>query len=288
VRFLAVQVDTDCGFVTSSVVELYTACLAPGVFNIVHMHVDDISEEIPIEAVYVLPEQDSSEYFDFNVDARGVQLRYKVLVQEGKVRTVLYNPGGGVVNDLPLIERSVVLDSLVKYGAYIAKVARIPNGMLARSWNCKDLDVPSSTILSSPISFCSKRHVEDMPGLIEIEIIHDGKKLVEGKPLVAVPVCELEFLSIRDQHMLEELKQSEEENRVKSVAKAAEELQLLIAVLRQPDRPSAQDTLNRLREASATLRSSLKSQAESGQYAALLQQCDRCLRSLAIEIRMQG
>lgn len=288
VRFEAVQVDTDCGFVASSVVELYTTSLSPGIFNIIHMHVDDISEEIPIEAVYVLPEQDSSEYYDFNVDARGVQLRYKVLIQEGKVRTVLYNPGGGVVNDLPQIERSVVVDSLVKYGGSIAKVVKIPNGMLARRWDCKDTDVPGSAILSSPITFCSKRHVEDMPGLIEIEIIHDGRKLVTGKPLVAVPVCEIEFLSIQDQRLLETLKQTEEETRVKSVEKSAEELQRLIALLREPERPSAQEILDRLREASATLRASLKSQAESGQYATLLQQCDRCLRSLAIEIRMQG
>ena len=288
VRFEAVKVDTDCGFVTSSIVELYTSNLSPGIFNIVHIHVDDMSEEIPIEAVYVLPEQDSAEYHEFNVDARGVQLRYKVLVQEGKVRTVLYNPGGGVVNDLPIIERPLVLDSMVKYGGIVAKIVKIPIGMLARNWESRDIDVPSSAILSAPIAFCNKRHVEDMPGLVELEVIHDGKKLVTGKPLIAVPICEIEPLTASDMRVFEEAKVSEEENRVKSIERSAKELQELVELMRQPDRPGAKEMMERLRETSHALREALKSQTETREYAGLLQQSDRCLRALAIDMRIQG
>jgi hypothetical protein len=66
-----------------SIVEVFTEMVNENVINICHIHLDDMSDEVPFEVVYILDHQTWEDYKDFNVDARGVPLRYKIIVKSG-------------------------------------------------------------------------------------------------------------------------------------------------------------------------------------------------------------
>lgn len=52
-----------------------------------------MSKDITIDSVYILSDQSIEEYFDWEIDANSRMLRYKILVQDGRVRAILYNTG---------------------------------------------------------------------------------------------------------------------------------------------------------------------------------------------------
>jgi len=44
VLFVAEKLDTDIGLQQRSHIEVYSTILEPGIFNLLHMHVDDVNE----------------------------------------------------------------------------------------------------------------------------------------------------------------------------------------------------------------------------------------------------
>lgn len=133
VKFNAVLISEDCGFVYESVIEIFTSELSSHILNILHIHIEDTSDEIPIDVVYILPDQNSSEYSDFETDLKGVPLRYKILVKNGVIHSVLYNNGSGH-KELAFIERRIKENDYFSLpDDSIAQVIKIPTGLLGRS-----------------------------------------------------------------------------------------------------------------------------------------------------------
>lgn len=61
--------------------------------NIVHIHLNDTSEQVPLDVEYLSSENYKIGSVKFDKDMSGQTLRYKILVWDYKVRDVLYNNG---------------------------------------------------------------------------------------------------------------------------------------------------------------------------------------------------
>lgn len=44
VKFKATEIDAECGFIASSIIDIYTAVFMPDVLNVFHLHINDMSE----------------------------------------------------------------------------------------------------------------------------------------------------------------------------------------------------------------------------------------------------
>jgi hypothetical protein len=66
------------------------------VFNIAHIHVNDTSDEVPIDVQYLTSYDYKLWEIPFKKDVTGAPLRYKILVFDWKIRDVLYNSGSQI------------------------------------------------------------------------------------------------------------------------------------------------------------------------------------------------
>ena len=57
VQFEGQLIDQEVGYVAHSVIEVFTNEVSENVLNIMHIHLEDMSEEVPIDIVYILPDQ---------------------------------------------------------------------------------------------------------------------------------------------------------------------------------------------------------------------------------------
>ena len=53
----------------------------------------------------------------------------------------------------------------------IAQVSLVPTGMLARDWQAQEQEIPTLVNLKLPVNYCSKRHIEELPGLVDIKTV---------------------------------------------------------------------------------------------------------------------
>lgn len=82
VKYHEVNVDIACGYVENSVVLIYTSQYAHDMLNIVHVHINDMSEEVTLEVRYMGDGETLALYQDFKEDHTGRPLRYKVIVKD--------------------------------------------------------------------------------------------------------------------------------------------------------------------------------------------------------------
>lgn len=64
VKFDAIQISEECGLIRESIVEVFTAEVNPHILNILHLHINDMKIEIPVEAVYIMDSQSADDYSD--------------------------------------------------------------------------------------------------------------------------------------------------------------------------------------------------------------------------------
>ncbi len=72
--------------------------------NILHIHINDMSEEVTLEVSYMGDGESVALYNEFKQDFSGRTLRYKVLVRDQLIFKVLYNQGNGSVIEVPFQE----------------------------------------------------------------------------------------------------------------------------------------------------------------------------------------
>ena len=98
------NVDVECGYVSGSVVKIYSTEYASDMLNIVHVHVNDMSDQVTLEVAYMADGVTLAAYQEFKEDVTGRILRYKVIVREQRILRVLYNQGGGNIVEVPFEE----------------------------------------------------------------------------------------------------------------------------------------------------------------------------------------
>lgn len=179
--------------------------------NIVHAHVNDMSDEVTLEVEYMGDDSRLSDYEEFKTDVTGQILRYKILVKDQKIFTVLYNEGFGSISEIPFEERRLQKDELYKIPSHLSnsvgiqddifcKLDHIPICMVASKDKKKLQSLEAGLVRNSSKmnGFCKDRHFERLPGFVDISAVtifersHDLKismvLLPDPQPL-AVPVC---------------------------------------------------------------------------------------------------
>lgn len=68
VKFSSFRVDEECGYVRGSTVKIFTAEQSDSILNIVHVHVNDTSEEVVLEVDYMEDEQTIEDFKEFKAD----------------------------------------------------------------------------------------------------------------------------------------------------------------------------------------------------------------------------
>ena len=136
VKFKALHID-DKGFQANSVVKLWTQNHTQKLFNIAHMHLNDTSDEIPIDVEYLTSYSYDLRQIPFNKDISGQPLKYKILVFNWKIRDVLYN-NGKVVEPIAYEEHTIVLDNQLmtdEHSQLFGKVVKVPYALLTYPGN---------------------------------------------------------------------------------------------------------------------------------------------------------
>ena len=103
--------------------------------NIVHVHLNDSSEDVTIDVTYMEKGAKVDDFKQFGQDAAGRVLRYKILVKDMKIFHVLYNTGDSV-EDVPFREFRVnrkqkVVVTSQELGTCFGVITSIPVNMLA-------------------------------------------------------------------------------------------------------------------------------------------------------------
>ena len=96
VKYEQYKIDETCGYVVGSKMKVYTSTYKEDMLNIVHVHLNDMSDEVTIETDYMQDEQSVNDFKEFKVDVSGQVLRYKILVKDMKIYSILYNTGNGI------------------------------------------------------------------------------------------------------------------------------------------------------------------------------------------------
>lgn len=84
VKFAYYKIDEACGYVQGSVMRIYTSPYQGGgdMLNLIHVHVNDTSDEVTIDVAYMQEGESIKEHEEFKADYTGQVLRYKILVRD--------------------------------------------------------------------------------------------------------------------------------------------------------------------------------------------------------------
>ena len=73
VKYTSVKIDEECGYVSGSRLTVYTSVYNQNdeMLNIVHIHLNDMSEQVTIECTYMEDGQIPNEFKTFKTDVTG-------------------------------------------------------------------------------------------------------------------------------------------------------------------------------------------------------------------------
>lgn len=288
VKFNTIIVSEDCGLIQASVIELFTHEISDHILNILHLHVEDMKEEIPLDAVYMLPDQLTQEYEDWSKDFTGLELRYKLLVKSGKVDAVLYNTGS-TTEYIHFLEHRVIVGDYYKYENYIVQVVSVPTGLLTRDWQGKKSDCDLVYSLSKPENHCMARHAVDLPGLVDVKIVMSQGDFIKDGSEIAIPVCQCVELNTKEKLDLQQSFKFLEENKLNAIQDQIKKIEALIEKYNLFNVQDNKAYLNELTNIVRDVKESISDNAEMrSKYQIIIGQAERVIRNVAIDIRFSG
>jgi len=196
VLFNATEIDLDCGLVQRGCARAFTQRLGDEVFNIIHLHIDDTNHNLPIDVVYLDDDCETipEDKLQFTSDQMGVMLRYKLFIKQGKIFRLVYNEGEGLHKEVQFEEEPFQIGMFVNVPNYeghnyVAEIMSIPHGMLGRK--TQDSSVHDETVpnMYNKEFLCQDRHLEELPGFIDLRIFQVDGQLMDEPRYSALPAC---------------------------------------------------------------------------------------------------
>jgi len=226
------------GFVSTSLIKVYTTLYSKDILNILHIHLNDTSQEITIDSEFLEKDENILNHKVFLMDATGKRLSYKLIFKNYKLLKIYYNVSNDFIDEPPFEEIRITPNNFVKiingeYKNYYGQVKDFPIGMLAR----KDKDLSDLKRMTSSgfqkEGYCPDRHLEELPGFVSVMILFDDtkppKKMKETIN-ISIPVCFLVPLSPEEQIKFEkniilekEMEIEEDINTIEEIYKKCEE-----------------------------------------------------------------
>ena len=237
IKFDAKQIDSNAGFIQNSVFEVWTNEVNDKVYNIIHCHINDMSDSVPIATEYLSEEESIQDFMEFDTDSAGQILRYKILIQDHRILTVLYNSGASI-EEIPFKETKLFHEESlyqIKIGDLedqisIARLNKIPNTMTC-AHDKNDLDKMNfQTVENEPLTHCRMRYFERLPGYIDLEMVSTDNcmSLHDGEYKFSAPVCQCKELDDMQKTMIISMEEFQKEQSMKEVKEAIETLSKLI------------------------------------------------------------
>ena len=209
VMFHPIKLDDQSGYVIGSTLSIWSSKVNQDVLNILHIHLNDTSEEAAIEVVTLLSSEeavliDEGDFTSqvFKKDTTGVPLRYKILVYDMKVKAVLYNTGASI-ESINFKEMRIHCNgtdgkdfinvqhlSRRKFG----RVTHIPIAMLAAKNQATIDHLEAGLVKNEMAVHCEARCFEKLLGYIDVDVLStDGLCSIKTPPeRIAVAVCKIE------------------------------------------------------------------------------------------------
>ena len=220
------------GFVSTSLIKVYTTLYSKDILNILHIHLNDTSQEITIDSEFLEKDENVLNHKVFLMDATGKRLSYKLIFKNYKLLKIYYNVSNDFIDEPPFEEIRITPNNFVKiingeYKNYYGQVKDFPIGMLAR----KDKELGDLKRMTSSgfqkEGKCPDRHLEELPGFVSVIILFDDtkppKKMKESIN-ISIPVCFLVPLSPEEQIKFEKNIILEKEMEIEEDINAIEEI----------------------------------------------------------------
>ena len=218
------------GLVSSSLIKVYTTLYSKDILNILHIHLNDTSQEITVDSEFLEKDDKILNHKVFTLDAMGKRLTYKFLFKDYRLIKVYYSMSNDYIDEPPFEEIRITPNNYVKiikgeYKNYIGQVEDFPIGMLAR----KDKELGELKRMSSrgfqKEGFCEDRHLEELPGFVSVNVLFMNNTQQMKEPIkISIPVCFLVPLSPEEQIKFEKKVIIQQEMEIEEANKEIEEI----------------------------------------------------------------
>jgi len=307
VKFEAMEIDQNAGFISTSTFKIWTNQVTDSIYNIIHCHINDMSDSVPVATETLGPNETIEDYKEFQTDSAGQVLRYKILIQNNQILTVLYNSGASI-EEIPFQENKFSLDEPMMQAKLtdvfgdepiIVEVGKIPNSMTCAHDKKELEDTQLETVEHEPLSHCTNRYFERLPGYIDVKMVSadNCNSIYSSEYKFSIPVCACEPIDDYQKTMILSMKQFQQEQSLKNVRDTVEELCVLVEVyptLKITTLEEMKEQFTKIKTAEEKINQLLDSETES-QAQELLDQAKeattksgKILRGMAAEMRMMN
>ncbi|CDW73900.1 UNKNOWN [Stylonychia lemnae] len=187
-------------YIRPQTIQIYTAEHSPNSVNILHIHLKDHNEKTQrLQAYYLRDDQTAQEFEVFQVDANGEIPTYKILIQNQKVISLLYN-GEQCVEYLEFSEKRIAQGEFYEITRnnshfisgenMICQIANVPRGLIV------SLDQQCEVVQEQPQfnlhSFCREdTHFAQWQGFVDVNIksLNLEQTLLKNDINLAFPIC---------------------------------------------------------------------------------------------------
>ena len=220
------------GLVSSSLIKVYTTLYSKDILNILHIHLNDTSQEITVDSIFLEKDEDIKPHKVFTTDAMGKRLTYKFLFRDYRLIKVYYSVSNDFIDEPPFEEIRITPNNYVKilkgeYKNYYGQIKQFPIGMLAR----KDKELGDLQRMSSSgfqkEGYCPDRHLEELPGFVSVKVLFMGGSPPQQlkEPInISLPVCFLIPLTPEEQIKFEKSVILQQEMEIEEANQKIEEI----------------------------------------------------------------
>ncbi len=197
--FLIGEMGNNIGLVASSTIKVYTTLYNKDILNILHLHLNDTSQEITIDSEFLEKNDNILNHKIFTTDITGRRLTYKLIFQKNKLIKIYYCMSIDYIDEPPFQEITFPINSYVKiskgeFKNYYGKIKEFPIGMLVRKDNEETELKKMRSFGEKKEGYCGDRHLDGLPGFVLVEIMfYPGSEIKELKDYIkrSLPVCHL-------------------------------------------------------------------------------------------------
>ena len=195
------------GLVANDPIKVYTTLYNKDILNILHIHLNDTSQEITIDSEFLENNEEILNHKIFTTDVSGRRLTYKLIFKQYKLIKIYYCMSIDFIDEPPFQEIKFSPNGYVKiakgeFKNYYGKIKQFPIGMLARKDNEETELKKMKSFGEKKEGYCGDRHLDGLPGFVLIEIMfYPGDEIKEIKDYIkrSLPVCHLIPLSPKEQ-----------------------------------------------------------------------------------------
>ena len=187
------------GLVSNDPIKVYTTYLNKDIVNILHIHLNDISQEITIDSEFLEKNDNILNHKVFTTDVTGRRLSYKLIFQQFKLIKIFYCMSLDYIDEPPFQEIKFSKKGFIKiikgeFKNYYGRVTEFPVGMLARKDNEETELKRMKSFEEKKEGYCGDRHLDGLPGFVSVEIMfYPGNDVKELKDYIkrSLPICHL-------------------------------------------------------------------------------------------------